>query len=243
MNRHFLALALAGTLALSLLAGCSGGNSEPAPETSTPPATESVTPSLPGSTETPAPGVEETDTPDDTPAPEESDVPDTTTPAQKPSPTPSAQPSQTPAPKPTPAPSAKPTPAPTPTPQSNVVQSVWNEISALDIPSLSDVDADTFSALYGIDTGDLTRFVCKMPMMNVQATEFFIAEVKEGKMDAVKAGVEVRQADLEEQWSQYLPEQLELVQNYKLVTNGNYILFAISDQADKAVELFNSYTK
>lgn len=235
MNRHFLALALAGTLALSLLAGCSGGNSEPAPETSTPPATESVTPSLPGSTETPAPGVEETDTPDDTPAPEESDVPETTTPAQKPSPTPSAQPSQTPAPKPT--------PAPTPTPQSNVVQSVWNEISALDIPSLSDVDADTFSALYGIDTGDLTKFVCKMPMMNVQATEFFIAEVKEGKMDAVKAGVEARQADLEEQWSQYLPEQLELVQNYKLVTNGNYILFAISSQADKAVELFNSYTK
>ena len=235
MNRHFLALALAGTLALSLLAGCSGGNSEPAPETSTPPATESVTPSLPGSTETPAPGVEETDTPDDTPAPVESDVPETTTPAQKPSPTPSAQPSQTPAPKPT--------PAPTPTPQSNVVQSVWNEISALDIPSLSDVDADTFSALYGIDTGDLTKFVCKMPMMNVQATEFFIAEVKEGKMDAVKAGVEARQADLEEQWSQYLPEQLELVQNYKLVTNGNYILFAISSQADKAVELFNSYTK
>ena len=42
---------------------------------------------------------------------------------------------------------------------------------------------------------------------------------------------------------QYLPEQLELVQNYKLVTNGNYILFAVSEYADEAVTAFNAYTK
>ena len=63
------------------------------------------------------------------------------------------------------------------------------------------------------------------------------------KMDAVKAAVEKRQADLVQQWSQYLPEQLELVENYQLVTSGNYILFAISEQADAAVTAFNTYTK
>ena len=81
-----------------------------------------------------------------------------------------------------------------------------------------------------------------MPAISVQATEFFIAEVKDGKMDAVKAAVEKRQADLVQQWSQYLPEQLELVENYQLVTSGNYILFAISEHADQAVSAFNSYT-
>ena len=35
MNRRFLALALAGTLSLSLLAGC-GSSKEPAPESSAP---------------------------------------------------------------------------------------------------------------------------------------------------------------------------------------------------------------
>ena len=124
----------------------------------------------------------------------------------------------------------------------DVVQSTWNAISQLDIPSLSDVDAETLSALYGISTDDLVSYVCKMPAISVQATEFFIAEVKDGKMDAVKAAVEKRQADLVQQWSQYLPEQLELVENYQLVTSGNYILFAISEYADQAVSAFNSYT-
>ena len=134
------------------------------------------------------------------------------------------------------------TTTPEPEPTVDVVQSTWNAISQLDIPSLSDVDAETLSALYGINTDDLVSYVCKMPAISVQATEFFIAEVKEGKMDAVKAAVEKRQADLVQQWSQYLPEQLELVENYQLVTSGNYILFAISEYADQAVSAFNSYT-
>ena len=90
------------------------------------------------------------------------------------------------------------------------------------------------------DNDDRKKEFC--PEISVQATEFFIAEVKEGKMDAVKAAVEKRQADLVQQWSQYLPEQLELVENYQLVTSGNYILFAISEYADQAVSAFNSYT-
>lgn len=130
-----------------------------------------------------------------------------------------------------------------PEPQVDAVQSTWNDISKLDIPSLTDLDDATLTALYGIDPADLDSYLCKMPMVNVQATEFFIAKVKDGKMDTVKAAVEKRQDDLEAQWSQYLPEQLELVQNYKLVTNGNYILFAVSEYADQAVTAFNTYTK
>lgn len=157
-------------------------------------------------------------------------VPETDTPAvESPSASPETEPTPTPAPV-------------EPEPTVDVVQSTWNAISQLDIPSLSDVDAETLSALYGISTDDLVSYVCKMPAISVQATEFFIAEVKDGKMDAVKAAVEKRQTDLVQQWSQYLPEQLELVENYQLVTSGNYILFAISEHADQAVSAFNSYT-
>ena len=106
-----------------------------------------------------------------------------------------------------------------------------------------DADADILSQFYGISADDLVEYVCKMPLMAVHATEFFIAQVKDGKMDAVKAGVEKRQADLYQQWSQYLPDQLELVENYQLVTSGNYILFAVSEYADEAVSAFNTYAK
>lgn len=124
-----------------------------------------------------------------------------------------------------------------------MVQAVWDGISEIELPSLMDVDAETLSTLYGIDSADLKEFICKIPFMNVQATEFFIAQVADGRMDAVKAAVESRQASLEEQWSWYLPEQYELVQNYKLVTNGDYILFAICYDADQVVSIFNDCTK
>ena len=229
MNKRILSLALAGVLSLGLLTACGGGQDN-VPETDTP-AVES--PSASPETE-PTPTPEETGLPETTPPAEES-------PSEEPSDTPSAKPST----PPSSAPSTKPTPTPAPVepePTVDVVQSTWNAISQLDIPSLSDVDAETLSALYGISTDDLVSYVCKMPAISVQATEFFIAEVKDGKMDAVKAAVESRQAALVQQWSQYLPEQLELVENYQLVTSGNYILFAISEYADQAVSAFNCYT-
>lgn len=248
MNHRFLALALAGTLTLGMLTACGGGNGDGTSETpntvTTPPVTESVTPSPEEST----PVTEES--PDALP---ESSAPveETETPSTQPSSAPSAQPTTKPTatPKPTtnPTPTPKPTVNPTPTPESkpetNAVQSTWNDISKLSLPNLTAMDDATLSAMYGINASDLEEYVCMMPLMGVHSTEFFIAKVKDGKMDTVKAGIAKRQADLDAQWSQYLPEQYELVQNYKLVTNGNYVLFAVSEYANDAVTIFNSYTK
>lgn len=239
MNHRFLALALAGTLTLSLLTACGGGSDTPDTQT-TPPTVESASPAP----ESSAPVAETT------PAVPESSAP-VTEESQEPERTPSSKPSAAPTTKPTqkPAESSKPsaTPAPTPTPESkpetDVVASVWNDISALELPSMTELDDSLLSSLYGIDAADLVSYECYMPLMDVHATEFFVAEVKDGKMDTVKAGIAKRQADLDTQWSQYLPEQYELVKNYKLVTNGNYVLFAIGEQADQAVSIFNSYTK
>ncbi|MEQ2456916.1 DUF4358 domain-containing protein [Flavonifractor hominis] len=241
MKKRIFALTLAGALVFGLLAGC--GKTEPAPET-TPPAVESP--------------AESPELPEDSALPQESPeaIPETTQPVEEETPesTASTAPSAKPSTAPTTQPTAKPTQAPakptqtpaatpTPAPESDPVQETWDEIAQLDLPSLTDLDDSTLNALYGIDPADLDSYICKIPVISVQATEFFIAKVKDGKMDTVKACVEKRQADLEAQWSQYLPEQLELVQNYKLVTNGNYILFVISDHADEAVNAFNSYTK
>lgn len=121
---------------------------------------------------------------------------------------------------------------------------IWNTISAgKELPAFMDVDDDLLSALYGIDAADLDSYAGKIPMMNVQATEFFIAKVKSGKMDAVKSGIAQRQSDLDEQWGSYLPEQLELVQNYKLVESGDYVMFAITEYADDMVKAFEDCTK
>ena len=242
MNHRFLALALAGTMTFGLLTACGGGNGDGISQTpdavTTPPAVESTTPA-PEST---SPIVEES--PDASP---ESSAPveESAAPSSTPTARPSASAKPTTQPTATPKPTAKPTPTPTPEskPQTNAVQSTWDDISKLSLPNLTAMDAATLSAMYGINASDLEEYVCMMPLMGVHSTEFFIAEVKDGKMDTVKAGIAKRQADLDAQWSQYLPDQYELVKNYKLVTNGNYVLFAISEYADKAVSIFDSYTK
>lgn len=248
MNHRFLALALAGTMTFGLLTACGGGDGDGISQTpntiTTPPAVESLTPAP----ESSAPVVEES--PDALP---ESSAPveESASPSAKPSAQPTTKPSSKPTasakpttqPTATPKPTAKPTPTPESKPQTDVVASVWSDISKLDLPNLMALDSATLSALYGINSSDLVSYECHMPVTAVHATEFFVAQVKDGKMDTVKAGIAKRQADLKAQWSQYLPEQLELVENYKLVTNGNYVLFAISDHADEAVSIFNSYTK
>lgn len=123
-------------------------------------------------------------------------------------------------------------------------EDVWNAVSAgRELPDFMDLDDGLLSDLYGIDAADLDSYAAKVPMINVKATEFFIAKVKSGKMDAVKAGIAKRQADLDEQWSMYLPDQLELVQNYKLAESGDYVLFAICEDADDVVKAFEDCVK
>lgn len=246
MNHRFLALALAGALTFTMLTACGGSNTT-VPESSAPVVEDSAAP-IPESS---APVTEESPEalPESSAPVEESTAPSTqpsTAPSAKPTTKPStSKPTTTPKPSTpsTPKPTVKPTPTPESKPQTNAVQSTWNDISKLNLPNLTAMDDATLSALYGISASDLEEYVCMMPLMGVHSTEFFIAKVKDGKMSAVKAGIAKRQADLDAQWSQYLPEQYELVKNYKLVTNGNYVLFAISEYADNAVSIFNSYTK
>lgn len=218
------ALALTGAMILTLAAcGSKEPETTPTPEvTDTPGVVESVTP-----TETPE--VSEEPLPSEsmnvvTP-PAETDAVVKPLESQKPS-----EPSQEPAPSEAPAGESK-------------VQAVWTAISDRELPFFQDLDDDLLSDFYGVDPADLVEYICKIPFMNTQATEFFIAQVQSGKMDTVKSALEKRQADLEEQWSQYLPDQLELVENYQLVTNGDYILFAVADCAADAVNEFNSCTK
>ena len=236
-KNQFPALLLTGALSLTvLLSACGDKKTDPTPTlqpSETPAVSESVSPTeTPEASETPAQDSPEATGPAATPT-------QTAKPTAKPTPAPT--PAPTPTPKPTPT--ETPEPTPTETPEQSKVQAVWAAISTREMPSFMDLDDSVLTDLYGIDPADLVEYIGKLPFMNTQATEFFIAQVQSGKMDTVKAALEARQASLEEQWSYYLPSQLELVQNYQLVINGDYIMFAVAECASEAVTEFNTYTK
>ncbi|WP_294536596.1 DUF4358 domain-containing protein [uncultured Pseudoflavonifractor sp.] len=257
MNKKLLALALSGALTLSLLAACGSPDAEgSAPPASTPPATESLTPSP-----SPSPEATPSETPEPTESPEPSETPEPTEsaqpsesqkPSESPAPSESQKPSESPAPSgsqkpaesPAPSESQQPseTPAPSESPSASVIQSIWNQVSGLERPEMMDLDAALLSDLYGIDPADLVEFVAKMPLVSANINEFLIAQCAPGRVDAVKAACESRLATLQSSASQY-PETAELLENYKLVTSGDYILFCIDGNADAMVEAFNTYAK
>lgn len=113
----------------------------------------------------------------------------------------------------------------------------------LDMPEMTALSMEELTDLYGLDSASVAEFVCKMPLMNTQASEYLLVKAVSGKADTVKAGMLKRQADLAESWKHYLPEQYELVQNYQLVENGDYLLFVVGENAKTAVDAFNKLTK
>jgi len=152
---------------------------------------------------------------------------------------------------PTSTPAATPSPAPTAAPEDDQqgsgetsAETIWNEIYEKygdTFPVTESVPADVLKDIAGIDPEKLESFVFQFPMMNVSASEFFIAQCKEGQLESVKEEVMAHQAALVEQWKQYLPEQLKLVEAYVLETADNYIFFAVAENAEGAADIFKSY--
>ena len=251
MNKKFLALALSGALTLSLLAACGSPDAAGStPPVSTPPITESLTPApsdTPEVTPSETPEPSESVQPSETPEPSESTQPSE---SQKPSESPAPSQSQKPVESTKPSESQKPSESPKPSesqkpvesPSASVVQSIWNQVSGLQRPEMMDLDAALLTDLYGIDSADLVEFVAKMPMVSANITEFLIAQCAPGRVDAVKAACQARLETLQSSGSQY-PETAALLDNYKLVTSGDYLLFCIDEHADAMVEAFNTYAK
>ena len=106
------------------------------------------------------------------------------------------------------------------------------------LPMLEAGDETLLQSFYGLSPDDLTSYAWELAAINVQADEFFVAQVKEGHMDAVRSAIEKRQADLESTWKQYLPEVYDTVKDSRTVEKGDFILYVVSPQADEAVAAF-----
>lgn len=255
MKKKTLAMMLMTTLLLgSILTACSsnnaanGSNQTAANEaTVSPEATASTEPT---STTEPIPSVtpSNTTTPSAVPTANAESKPSTTAkPTKEPAPSKKPttnKPSSTAKPSHTPAPTKKPTPTKAPAAEkmpsaSDMIDGMLEEVEQ---PSLMTMDSDMMKDAYAIDSSLLEEYSIRFPMMNIKATEIAIFKVKKEKdIDAVKEGIEKRAGTIQKQFETYLPDQYENAKNYKVVTNGNYVLFIISESADDLEKAFNSY--
>ena len=124
-----------------------------------------------------------------------------------------------------------------------VLTAIQEAIGEDNLPMMGEIDDETLSVLYGFEPTELLEdYRGSISQMNVHADEILVMKVKEGSMEDVEAGVAQRQEDLDATWSQYLPEVYEIVQDARVVKNGQYLLFVVSAYADEAVAAFDEMT-
>lgn len=181
----------------------------------------------------------ETTKPVEKPAEKPAQKPETTKPEQKPEVKPEAKPEVKPEQKPE---TEKPVEKPVETPSMSASE-LYSKVvtSDMELPSLLEMDSSFFADTYGIDTSILKSYKVQMPMMMVHASEIAVFELKDaGDASKVMTGINKRIEGLKAQWGSYLPDQLELVNNYKTATKGNYVIFVVSEYADTIISNFNT---
>ena len=118
------------------------------------------------------------------------------------------------------------------------LKSMKESVGKDNFPNLQAGDDSLLESFYGLSPDDLTAYAWEFSSVNVRADEFFVAQVKEGRMDAVRSAVDKRQADLESTWQRYLPEVYDTVKDSRTVEKGDFILYVVSPQADQVVAAF-----
>lgn len=163
-----------------------------------------------------------------------------TKPESKPETKPEEKPESKPDPKPETKPEEKPETKPDPEPEVKLTASEIADVLVSTHYEVSLVDMSTeLSTKYYMNSDLFNSYTVRMPMMMVHSDEVSVFEVKDGKMEEAKEGIMKRYDDIIATWSQYLPAQYEKAQNYRLVSNGNYLVFTIAEDSDAVVSTFN----
>ncbi|WP_253896136.1 DUF4358 domain-containing protein [Solibacillus sp. R5-41] len=115
-------------------------------------------------------------------------------------------------------------------------------VTEVEQPALMELTAEELTNLYNLDATKLEDFSVRVPMMSVKTNEIAIFKVKDvNDVAEVLAAVKQRAENVMKQFEQYLPDQYENAKNHKIVTKGNYVLFVISEQADKLITVYDRF--
>ncbi|MBR3244801.1 MAG: DUF4358 domain-containing protein [Parasporobacterium sp.] len=90
-----------------------------------------------------------------------------------------------------------------------------------------------FKKYYGLNAADFEDVLYYAPVSNMDAEELLVVKLKSvDQQELLTEAILKRQADKEQSFEGYAPEQYALAQNYILDPQGNYILFVIDPDAE-----------
>lgn len=115
---------------------------------------------------------------------------------------------------------------------------------SVDFSNMVELDEDRFERIYGVDLNKIEDFFIYVPSSNISASEVAVIKVKDSSdVDYIKDKINMRVEKQAKSFKDYLPEEYYLIDNHILKSKGDYILFVISEDADKIEEIFDNSFK
>ena len=113
--------------------------------------------------------------------------------------------------------------------------------SGMNFANHIELEDDVLKDYYGIDASVLEDYCVKLPMMSTQITEVGVFKVKDAKdIDSVVAGINQRASDV---GISLYPSLEQTYESRVVETKGNYVIFAIADNAADIQNKFNEIVK
>ena len=115
---------------------------------------------------------------------------------------------------------------------------------SLNLKEMTQINDKKLKKLYNISTDEIDSYCIFVSMSNIKADEIAVIKIKNSKdAQSLKDKIQKRNAAQALSFKDYLPEQYTLIQNHVLKSNGNYILYAVSKDTEKAETTFDSFFK
>ena len=106
-------------------------------------------------------------------------------------------------------------------------------------------DSKTLRRYYGLNSNDYDEVCIYTPSSTMEVSELLIIKMKDSssQADAIEASIDSRIQKQSDNFRDYAPEQYGIVQNYEISIKGNYVFFAISEDAHDMKKEFKDYIK
>ncbi|ANS51983.1 hypothetical protein BM86_21075 [Bacillus thuringiensis] len=112
------------------------------------------------------------------------------------------------------------------------------------LEEMKEGDSKKLQKLYNINTDEVESFVLYTAPTNIKADEIAVIKVKDMKnVENIKEKISSRIEKKSKSFKDYLPDEYFLIEKHVLKTKDNYILLAISKDADKVEKTFDKMLK
>ncbi|MEG1409612.1 MAG: DUF4358 domain-containing protein [Terrisporobacter sp.] len=114
-----------------------------------------------------------------------------------------------------------------------------NMSQSINLNKMEKGDSKSLKRFYKLNANDYDGVILYTPTSTMDVTEMLIVKVKDkSQIESLEDAMDSRINYQLQSFAGYGPEQCALVNNYELKTKGNYVFFAVSENAEELKQAF-----